>query len=87
MKIVNFHYHYKTRKLTLSPQLSWFLMEVPSFLVGLMGMIHLHQLGDTHKMFLMIPFTVHYFNRSIIYPLSLNNGKKDPSPQKSPPTD
>ena len=64
-------------------------MEVPSFLVGLMAMIHLHQLGDTHKIFLMIPFTFHYFNRSIIYPLSLNNGKKgpSPSPQKAPPTD
>ena len=62
-------------------------MEVPSFLVGLMAMIHLHQLGDTHKIFLMIPFTFHYFNRSIIYPLSLNNGKKDPSPLKAPHTD
>ena len=59
-------------------KLSWFYMEVPSFLVSSAAIHHLVTIGDYHKILLLVPFCLHYLNRSIIYPLRINQGRPFP---------
>jgi len=68
----------RLRRLSLPAKISWFAMEVPSFLISLTAILHLIILGDYVRLFLLLPFTIHYLNRSIIYPLTLKNGKPFP---------
>ena len=59
-------------------KLSWFYMEVPSLLVSSAAVHHLCTTGDYNKILLLLPFWLHYFNRSIIYPLRINQGRPFP---------
>ena len=59
-------------------KLSWFYMEVPSFLVSSAAIHHLGIIGDYNKILLLLPFWLHYLNRSIIYPLRINQGRPFP---------
>ena len=53
-------------------------MEVPSFLVSSAAIHYLYTIGDYRKALLLLPFCVHYLNRSIIYPLRINQGRPFP---------
>ena len=66
------------RKLTLPAKLSWFVMEVPSYLVSLAAILHLVHTGVYGKILLLLPFNLHYLNRSVLYPLSIKNGRPFP---------
>jgi len=65
-------------KVQVSASLGWFIQEVPSFLVSFSGLIHLYHLGMMYKLLLLAPYTLHYFNRSIVFPLQLKNGAPTP---------
>jgi len=65
-------------KVQVPASLGWFIQEVPSFLVSFSALIHLYQLGMMFKLFLLAPYILHYFNRSIIFPVQLKNGKPTP---------
>ena len=69
--IININYW----QVTLSARLSWILMEIPSFVVSSAALLHLLHQEEYHKMLLLTPFTLHYLNRSIIFPLKINNSK------------
>ena len=62
-------------KLQITPSLGWMIQEIPSFLVGISAMIYLYQQGMIIKMLIITPYVAHYFNRSVIFPLKLKNGK------------
>ena len=53
-------------------------MEVPSFLVSSAAIHHLNTIGDYHKILFSLPFWLHNLNRSIIYPLRINQGRPFP---------
>ena len=53
-------------------------MEVPSFVISFSAIVHLIIIGDFTRFILLLPFTIHYLNRSIIYPVTLKNGKPFP---------
>ena len=57
---------------------SWFYMEVPSLLVSSAAIHHLCTFGDHQKILLLLPFWLHYLNRSIIYPLRISQGRPFP---------
>ena len=61
-----------SRQVCLPAKLSWFYMEVPSLLVSSAAIHHLHILGDHHRVLVLLPFSLHYLNRAIIYPLRIN---------------
>jgi len=69
----------KLRGIEFPARISWILMEIPSFLVSLSALLHL--LGgsrDWRRMLLLVPFTLHYLNRSLIFPLTLSKGRPFP---------
>lgn len=68
----------KLRKFKLPAKISWIIMEVPSFVVSLLAIVHLYQMDQHSKILFLLPFSIHYFNRSLIYPLSVKNGKEFP---------
>ena len=53
--------------------LGWFLQEVPAFLVPATGFLGL--IDSKHRMLLLLPFLVHYFNRSFIFPTTIKAGR------------
>ena len=58
----------------LQPALAWSLQEVPSFLISLLATFHI---GPTSGQgLLLLPFLLHYANRSLLYPLLLSKGSK-----------
>ena len=58
--------------------LGWFVQEVPAFVVGFTGILHLYKNNEVNLMLVMVPFVLHYFNRSFIYPLSIKQGRAVP---------
>ena len=58
--------------------LGWCLQEVPAFVVGFTGILHLYKHNVVNLILVMIPFVLHYFNRSFIYPLTIKQGKAVP---------
>ena len=63
-------------KTKMPASLGWMLQEIPSFLVSLCALFHLYQHGMILKMLILTPYVVHYFNRAILFPLKIKNGKK-----------
>lgn len=55
--------------LKLPAALAWGLQELPAFLIPLLAVL---ESGPHLRTLLLLPFLLHYFNRSIIYPLRLN---------------
>jgi len=55
-------------------RIGWFFQEVPAFLVGLVGNLYLVEIQEIYSALSLIPFTLHYFNRSVIFPLSIKQG-------------
>jgi len=58
--------------------LGWMIQEIPSLLVSSCALVHLYQHGLWYKMVILAPYVAHYFNRSIVFPLKLKNGKPTP---------
>lgn len=65
-------------KIQMPASFGWMLQEIPSFLVSFCALVHLYQRGMILKMLLLTPYVAHYFNRSILFPLKMKNGKPAP---------
>ncbi|KAK7256865.1 hypothetical protein RIF29_30408 [Crotalaria pallida] len=63
----------------LPPPLAWFLMESPTLWLTLLLFPHGQRSTNPKSLVLITPFLFHYFNRTILYPLSLfrNNNSKN----------
>lgn len=61
-------------KYQLSARLGWCLQEVPAFLMSFLAILHAMDRGEKNLVFLLVPFTVHYFNRSFIFPFTIKEG-------------
>jgi len=68
----------RATKIQMPASFGWMLQEIPSFFVSICAMFHLYQRGMMLKMLLLVPYAVHYFNRSILFPLKIKNGKPAP---------
>ncbi|KAI9085375.1 hypothetical protein K1719_032631 [Acacia pycnantha] len=55
----------------LSPPLAWFLMESPTIWLTLLLFPHGRHSSNPRSLILISPFLLHYFNRTILYPLRL----------------
>jgi hypothetical protein len=67
-------------KITLSNTLGWMIMETPNLIVTTFFFFY-HPLMNTNGFFRLmslLPFFIHYFHRSLIYPFKLENAKKMP---------
>ena len=62
-------------KYQLPARLGWCLQEVPAFLMAFLAILHGLYRGEKEHVLLLVPFTVHYFNRSFIFPLTIKQGK------------
>ena len=56
-------------------RLGWCIQEIPSFLVSFSAMIHLFHQGELVKIVILAPYLIHYFNRSIVFPLQIKQGE------------
>eukprot|EP00091_Calanus_sinicus_P008391 TRINITY_DN20473_c0_g1_i1.p1 TRINITY_DN20473_c0_g1~~TRINITY_DN20473_c0_g1_i1.p1 ORF type:complete len:121 (+),score=18.31 TRINITY_DN20473_c0_g1_i1:30-392(+) len=59
----------RVTQIQMPASLGWMLQE-SQVLVSFCGMLHLYQNGMILKLLLLVPFVVHYFNRSILFPLT-----------------
>ena len=62
-------------------KISWFLMESPNVWWSLAGLLSIGRqecLASTPNLVLLLCFTLHYINRSFIYPLRIRNPKPMP---------
>lgn len=59
-------------------RVGWMVMECPSLLMSCLAMVHFYEEGLMMKFVLLTPFVIHYFNRSIIFPLQLKKGNPMP---------
>ena len=57
----------------LSAPFAWFLQELPAFLLPFSALI---SFGLDSKTLHLLPFLVHYANRSLLYPLLLNKSSR-----------
>ena len=60
--------------LKLPARLGWCLQEVPAFLMAFLAILKGMDRGEKEHVLLLVPFTVHYFNRSFIFPLTIKEG-------------
>jgi len=58
--------------------LGWMLQEIPAAILGFIGLYEAFLANDYRSLLVLTPFTIHYFNRSIIFPLRLKTGKPVP---------
>lgn len=65
-------------QLQISAPLAWMVQEVPSLLLSLMAQVFFYQADLYKKMILLSPFLLHYFNRSVVFPIQLKNGQPVP---------
>jgi len=49
--------------------LAWMLMELPSLVLAVSAQLHLLHNGQPSRAVLLLPFSVHYLNRSLVFPL------------------
>jgi len=56
----------------------WMLQEIPAFLVGFLGILQKISDKDLSAGLIFLPFTIHYFNRSLVFPFQLKSGKSVP---------
>ncbi|KEH23121.1 putative 3-oxo-5-alpha-steroid 4-dehydrogenase (NADP(+)) [Medicago truncatula] len=68
----------------LSPPLAWFLMESPTLWFTLYLFPHGKNSSNPKSIILITPFLVHYFNRTVIYPLRLFLTKTTKNPSGFP---
>uniref|UniRef100_A0A0N5BLV5 3-oxo-5alpha-steroid 4-dehydrogenase (NADP(+)) n=1 Tax=Strongyloides papillosus TaxID=174720 RepID=A0A0N5BLV5_STREA len=66
------------KSITLNPRLSWMLQEMPSFVIPCYLIITRYNDYNLYKLFVTSLFVVHYFHRSIIYPMLMKS--KNPVP-------
>jgi 3-oxo-5-alpha-steroid 4-dehydrogenase 1 len=59
-------------------QLGWMLQEIPAALMGLLGMYEAYTNQNFTSLSVLVPFTLHYLNRSVIFPLRIKTGKPVP---------
>ena len=50
------------------------MQEVPAFLVAALALVHLYRTSSTSVLVQLLPFTVHYGYRSLIFPLLIRTG-------------
>lgn len=65
-------------QLQISAPLAWMVQEVPSLLLSLMAQVFFYHADLYKKMLLLSPFVLHYFNRSVVFPIQLKKGKPVP---------
>ncbi|KAE8692884.1 Steroid 5-alpha-reductase DET2 [Hibiscus syriacus] len=66
---------------TISPPLAWFFMESPTLWLTLLLFPFGQHFSNPKSFVLISPFLLHYFNRTVLYPLRLSrngNGKVFP---------
>lgn len=54
----------------------WFIMEVPSFIIIITGFIVFNKTSNPYSILLVLLWSVHYANRSFIFPFRLQNKEK-----------
>eukprot|EP00088_Acartia_fossae_P031550 TRINITY_DN3241_c0_g1_i1.p1 TRINITY_DN3241_c0_g1~~TRINITY_DN3241_c0_g1_i1.p1 ORF type:complete len:277 (-),score=17.53 TRINITY_DN3241_c0_g1_i1:307-1137(-) len=62
----------------MNARLGWMLQEIPAAILGLTAMIAKFLENDMRTVCLLLPFTIHYVNRAVIFPLRLKSGKPVP---------
>ncbi|KAK9000098.1 hypothetical protein V6N11_082232 [Hibiscus sabdariffa] len=64
---------------TVSPPLAWFFMESPTLWLTLLIFPFGQQFSNPKSFLLISPYLLHYFNRTVLYPLRLSRDKNAPS--------